>query len=506
MKSGRAFLGWCRIAEQHLGTKDAKYDNIDWSATPGAGKTFRIVGGSVGFQQFGVGELDFAFGRKDSKLHLSRQGPFQSVITAASKTPVVLYDAGEKRAWLVDAASIFVDDPGSPFRGRDYCFRDLFLDTWSKIEGLLDQDVNKSPAQGVALSATMQDRLLGWEFMDLVDDISPLRPRETEILKTGGGWTTLARDIDAVVLFASGFEDIIRPASCTDGLCHKWKRMPKEKDYLAASVEILDMLYERAGHRLTRENLTTTGIKWHRGPQLFERCTKPFAFDCNCNRIQELTPLNAIGKGHFPTAFEVKGAPGAVIFGRGGLCRSVKMDSKKEPGLFGQPNITLPADDNDVCSPESVGSDSSSTASRFHDSGIGCSAVASEEEPISMAPGTDADTLQYNGKRPRPSDEEEYSRSACCTRDDERDDEQDGHYTLLDTAQYMEMCPPGKEKGGVAPLTLDLPLFLEKPSHTRKGYFDTPMPIRRGAQKLRHEAESAANYGSDIVPEHDIAG
>ncbi|KUJ12904.1 uncharacterized protein LY89DRAFT_196620 [Mollisia scopiformis] len=51
----------------------------------------------------------------------------------------------------------------------------------------------------------------GWDIMDLVQERSPIRMKETDIQESNGGWTDLAQDLNVVVLFANGLEDLIRP-------------------------------------------------------------------------------------------------------------------------------------------------------------------------------------------------------------------------------------------------------------------------------------------------------
>jgi hypothetical protein len=99
-------LGWWGKTVTHLGTADVNYDNIDWSATKEPDRSATFSGGTIGFQNFATGELSFAVGPKDSKLHISRSGSYQKVIRYASRTPVVLYDTCEKRGWLVPSSAV----------------------------------------------------------------------------------------------------------------------------------------------------------------------------------------------------------------------------------------------------------------------------------------------------------------------------------------------------------------------------------------------------------------
>jgi hypothetical protein len=96
----RAFLGWWGNTTYHLGTADANYDNIDYSDTREPGRSIVFRGGRIGFQKIAAGEVNFLPGPKDSKLHISRNGPYQRIVKYTSRTPLVLYDTCEKRSWL----------------------------------------------------------------------------------------------------------------------------------------------------------------------------------------------------------------------------------------------------------------------------------------------------------------------------------------------------------------------------------------------------------------------
>lgn len=379
----RAFVGWWSTTATHLGTADTNYHNIDWSDTQEPGRSTEFNGGALGFQNLGAGQLNFSLGRKDGKLHISRSGPYQRIVKYASKTPVVLYDTCEKRAWLVPSSAVIAHivqtrhfrerfsvggkvveltptDPSlNVYEGAEQMllknrlvrlsneelgvgelyFRDLVLNIWSLLESLMDMGIKKESSRDPAVHGTLRTHLKGWEFMDLVDERSPVRLKETAILKSHGGWTDLAKDINAVVLFASGFDDIIRPVQQPGAnLCHQWQRVPKDKDFLAAGVSILNRLYEEAGSRLTKKHLTSTHLQWHRGESLFESCPGPHGvrrYDCTCDRLQHIfhESLFTLGKVNSPGPLMDEG--GAVIFGQSqcstGFGLSTRRQRKMEP-------------------------------------------------------------------------------------------------------------------------------------------------------------------------------
>ena len=42
---------------------------------------------------------------------------------------------------------------------------------------------------------------------------------------------------------------VIKPKRGLAELCRKWRRLPKERDYLAVCVSMLEIFYAKSGHR-----------------------------------------------------------------------------------------------------------------------------------------------------------------------------------------------------------------------------------------------------------------
>ena len=383
LKSTRAFLGWWETTTTHLGAADVNYDNLDWCPTREPGRSANFSGGSIGFQNFVTGEMNFSVGPKDSKLHISRTGCYEKIVEHALITPVVLYDSVERRGWLVPCSAVIAHivqkkHSRKPFRVegkriniipvdptlnvyeasenmllangkiklRDsdsaqsaFCVKNLVFDIWTLLECLMDKDVKRETSADPEVRLPMSKTLRGWEFMDLVVERSPIRQKETGIKNTSGNWIDLAADINAVVLFASGFENLIRPAEgSTSGMCHAWKQVPKDRDYLVAGVPILNSLYEQAGSRLTKEHLTSTHIQWSRGPKLFEKCNSAGHFQCNCDRLQSLVLKSRLTSVVQPEHLK---ETGAVIFGQAKHSFShnfIRQGDRKETALYSQQN------------------------------------------------------------------------------------------------------------------------------------------------------------------------
>lgn len=358
LRTTRAYLGWWPEAETHLGTAEADYGSIDWSSACEAKRLTRISGANVGFSKIITGGVNFQLGAKDGKLHTSQNGPLQRIVQRAEKIPVVLHDLEDSRAWFVPALDVMLHivqtrHHQSPFRsdgkvielspsdpgkhGRTaaeaivanqsrllyeravsedgYYFKDAILDVWSQMERLMEKDDLIESCPGLALHGTLRTKVYGWEFMSLVQDKNHRR-KEVTIAKSSGGWVDLVNDIDALVLFATGFGEIIRPVSDLGRLCHQWRSLPKGKDYLAAGVPLLELLYSEAGSRLSRKNLSTTRLQWHRASTLFEQCPYTRPEHCECDRTQQIyheSLFKTFGRVRPPGTLEENGC---VIFGQ----------------------------------------------------------------------------------------------------------------------------------------------------------------------------------------------
>ncbi|KAF2267359.1 hypothetical protein CC78DRAFT_614295 [Lojkania enalia] len=377
----RAIVEWCTIVAPTLGSDTANYKNIDHSGAEDAASHLNLAGGALGFQQFGLAQLDLQLGAKDGKFHFQRSGPYKRIISAAEKAPVVLHDTAETQAWLVPATSVmlhiaqhrhrlepfevdsdkvnlvqpeFVDlstknilsgGASQTLSNNDqYTFKNLTVNIWSILEFLIDILRERNPP-GTPTAGTFRDELLGLEFKAVVEEPSPFRQKQAMIGKMCGGWPMLARGIDALVLFANCFEDVIRSSEAGDSeLCRLWKIMLKEKDYLATSVSALEDLYDVAGCRLDRKYLTSSRLQWDRGKFLvFEPFKSPGTHQRTCIRLQQIIPKSGIG--HITSLGQLP-HEGAVIFGRSGsplrsIVNKMKYSLEKVKGLYSQPNISL---------------------------------------------------------------------------------------------------------------------------------------------------------------------
>jgi hypothetical protein len=372
LRETRAIVGWCSVADISLGRDNVPYEDIKYSGACIAKSSLRCTGGSLGFQQFATGTLQFTLGPKDGKCHFQLSGSYLRIVSAAEKRQIVLYDTDEKRAWLVRVSEAILhiaqcrnrlnplEIDGKPIQIRYYgsaretllksasstipehernCFKDMISDIWLRLELLLEEKIAHDRLPGTSVSPNVKPVLFGYEFKAVVDDLSPLERKQCIIDKTSGGWLPFAQDINAVVLLARGFGDVLRPVQSNDKeLCGAWRRLPEGHDYLATSVGVLLDRYNIAGCEQSRQYLTSTRLCWNRGTSLlFEPCAASDQDQCRCNRLQRICRKSAMGQIVPPGTLEPKGA---VIFGRPSSLWSLFRRDKcqKQPGVYGRAN------------------------------------------------------------------------------------------------------------------------------------------------------------------------
>ncbi|KAH7196444.1 uncharacterized protein B0J16DRAFT_365785 [Fusarium flagelliforme] len=341
LRSTRAIVGWCRDARKIIGRDDAVYSTIGYSTAKPFSSSVKFSGGALGFQQFGAAQVNFTLGPKDTKIFYQRSGQFRDILKYAARSHVLLQDTEEKRAWLVNADDVILhivqtrlcqdhESAGSPTLlkyldtasrtlgsnenwhalGSNKTVNAMVDNIWSMLEMLLDQSIRFNQTQDRAIKMPFQKTLVGFEFMGVVEERSPLETKEYSAKNSSGGWTRLVKDTDTLVLFAQGFQDLIE-SSHTRSDCFPWRRMPKGEDYLGTTVSVLKDLYNVAGSRSDHRHLTSSGLYWRSERSAFGPCLEPQVQLCRCNRLQDISHSDSR-----PNAAPELEADGGVVFGK----------------------------------------------------------------------------------------------------------------------------------------------------------------------------------------------
>jgi len=193
-------------------------------------------------------------------------------------------------------------------------------------------------------------KLEGYRFMDVAARRA-IVPRVVHLRAfdgAGKSWVDFTRAIRAVTLFGEGFGDLIAPHSApATTTCHRWKTLPKNKDYLAASSYDLARILRQEGSAACNPIKLAPGIFWNQSFSAFESCACEVRTNCDikgksptdhilrasaflprraCDRVQVLLPnlnrVSIVPRRPAPTAAAATGwvdIGGAVIFGKSEL-------------------------------------------------------------------------------------------------------------------------------------------------------------------------------------------
>ncbi|KAH6677360.1 hypothetical protein B0J14DRAFT_636069 [Halenospora varia] len=127
LEHSRHFLGWASSVEIHAGTKDVKYEDIEWAGSSLATAGLAIQNASLVAGKFLSGGVSFVRGIQDTPIYIGRGGgPYAQEVHSARNMTVVLYDVGEHRGWLVDGASALLHITRTQLVSNPYCESDLF--------------------------------------------------------------------------------------------------------------------------------------------------------------------------------------------------------------------------------------------------------------------------------------------------------------------------------------------------------------------------------------------
>lgn len=140
------------------------------------------------------------------------------------------------------------------------------------------------------LQTSPAERLEGFNFLDMATLANPIKPRTIKVRKDGEVWTRLARELNAVTLFGSGFGGLMKPAETTAECvsCGWHTDSPTQSDTLTVLVEDIQHLVDR--------NSNETGLDWEFGDgyhinvpvKVFERCLEPRLSSCESQRVLKI--------------------------------------------------------------------------------------------------------------------------------------------------------------------------------------------------------------------------
>ena len=349
----RHFCGWSRNARITLGTcprKGGKYTIRGFTNAPEISRKATLDSFNTGIASSGLGHAGpsasgtWTITSTRKRFSETPVQNFETILSRARRMPSILYDPGERRAWMVplicvlyhmahlrtklDGHNISLPYVDSSWDGASAVYNAIVSNRQTAIgpqddrspfllSDLLEQlwlDLQLvSVEQPGRRSWLWKDSLHGCELMDVVGGVTPFRLKKTSV-RNCGGWIRLMREID-VVLFCSGIGDVIAPKDPDADTCRYWSSVPTGQDYLCVTIDCLQRLSERAGSSPACEALAP-GCFWHSPIPLFSPC------DCcghkSCNPLQQVVEAKTWclpGKRRVQPPCNIS-HKGAVIFGK----------------------------------------------------------------------------------------------------------------------------------------------------------------------------------------------
>ncbi|EPE31812.1 hypothetical protein GLAREA_11894 [Glarea lozoyensis ATCC 20868] len=320
----RAFIAWSDRAESYLGTNMVKYETITTSGAGRLGRGVEITGFSIGFSNNATGALNFTIGGQDQPSYMTTSGRLELILDSADEMSICLYDIATKRAWLVSATEILlymihVKHQKSPYAiknkpvligyampgcdgqrecrnslmrmaslcllsdksvsSEDYFVKNLVTDLWSRLYTVASKMEVKS---GMAIKMSLRQKLKGFEILDIAMSKSIVRRRQVSLKNSNGGWPSLVKVSDTLVLFGSHLGDLIKPDPAHTFVHAGIRSLPTDYDFLAMTVQKLCHVF---GQPDSEGNLALYGINAHRSERLSPICNCLKRLTCSCPRL-----------------------------------------------------------------------------------------------------------------------------------------------------------------------------------------------------------------------------
>ena len=318
-----------------------------------------------------------ALGKKDKPIRMSRGANFSDLLSCIVRRPMVMYDVGERRAWLIDGASALLSlvlasidrDRADPvyrskwlFHGQlkggsaieiltnpdnldirlyfdrrqrtetgsqdvFHYFQDRVHDVIRNVETLMDYQAQAAARDGYWMyqsGSYFKKKVVGFDFWDVAKPELHTFRRFHTIPTWGYGWVDYVRSISALIVFGQGFGDLIQPET-PGGLCSDWASIRTGRDLLCSSISTLKATQRTKGGSCLRPGELTSEISWSSCSRLFDTCpcvSRSLGDRAHSDPVQVLLPKIGLGDLQLNSSsisvgvslFELEDG-GAVVFG-----------------------------------------------------------------------------------------------------------------------------------------------------------------------------------------------
>ncbi|PIA97553.1 hypothetical protein CB0940_05841 [Cercospora beticola] len=300
------YVGWSRETKMVAGSKDARYDGVDFGGRP-IKPGFALDGVSISISKvLSVGTKAVA-GKKDTPMFQCASGPYEQTINITAKWTALMYDTAERRGWLLDGATALLHmcraamtHPDAPEIGRGlpkspvdsftyagantdakdilldkqnreliiyddkekpWTFEDLVLQHWGTFEEMKSHHfkLRAGETKQWEVSNPLSRRLEGFGFVDILTR-EPCMPRYHSLSGQASRWLQFTTQCGAINILGSRFGNLIAPlTSCKKTL----EALPCGHDLIAAPVGLLHRIARRIGLVSASSIELCDGVYWN---------------------------------------------------------------------------------------------------------------------------------------------------------------------------------------------------------------------------------------------------
>jgi hypothetical protein len=199
-----------------------------------------------------------------------------AVLTSIENRELELYVSQVKRVSIPSKSGISLE---FAVERQWYLFQDLAHRYFKWIEQIRDR-ASKSRHSADFDLVRQGNKIIGFEFMDLLRSDSRIEPCVLELGAGAAAWLPYARSTDTVHIFGSGFGELVRPILTTGDShyrCGQQSAAPRDGDYLIAPLSVMKETIERFRHTSTCVQLSHGLHRWN--------VDEAFR-DCECQRLR----------------------------------------------------------------------------------------------------------------------------------------------------------------------------------------------------------------------------
>jgi hypothetical protein len=153
-----------------------------------------------------------------------------------------------------------------------FCLKDRVLQICRILQQILahQDDVHTRDGVGARVKLTPRRQLEGFDFMDVATNQGALWPKVNSIHAWGEGWVDLTRKLHCVVLFGTGFGQLMKPIGKPCRVC--MLNVPQGPELLGITIADLLNIIEKKGENNRTPWRIVEDMHWYVPDQLFESC------------------------------------------------------------------------------------------------------------------------------------------------------------------------------------------------------------------------------------------